>query len=137
MPEAEEGGAVLYLAKAGRGGRIHHHLRSPPCRDDGGPLCRGFAFPRSLRGDTDTRKWYGNLAGGHVIYAIAACKKYSSSYPVLPTLTQTESIWMGGWMDDVIHSLSTCVNVMRRCGVYLALHSVSDSSSLWLPPNNG
>jgi hypothetical protein len=32
---------------------------------------------------------------------------------------------------DAIHSVT--VNVMRRCGVYLALHSVSDSSSIWRP----
>jgi hypothetical protein len=63
-----------------RGGRVHHHLRSPPCKDDAAPL-PGVRISAFTTGDTDSRK----LAGSHIIYAIAARKKYSSSYPVLPT----------------------------------------------------
>jgi hypothetical protein len=66
------------------GAFIHHHLRTSALRRviRAPPFAGGFAFPRSLRGmlDADSRKRYGNLAGSHVVYAIAACKKYSSSY---------------------------------------------------------
>ena len=53
-----------------------------------GPLCRGFAF----RVHYGIPTLYSNLAGGHVIYAITACKKYSSSLSRTSHLTLTESI---------------------------------------------
>jgi hypothetical protein len=123
-----------FLAKAGAWRAHifihHHHLRISALRrarmTGGPPFAGGSHFRAHYGGWTQT---VGNLADGHVIYPIAACKKYSSSLPRIFDLT-----YLDAWMDDTIHSLSTCVNVMRRCGVYLALHSVSDSSSLWRLP---
>lgn len=56
--------------------------------------------------DTDSRKRYGNLAGSHVVYAIAACKKYSSSYT--PYFSLNLSGWVDGWYDSLSVNLREC-----------------------------